>query len=195
MSDQQELFTAETTWFHVFKSMIDSGDLAAMSGSDLKVYMVVKAYTNFKTGRAFPSLDTIAEGAGLSVAQVKRCLASLVDYGYITKGKKGRNNVYTLREKVQCIDEEGRPAAVATWDYLPNSVREAQAELKNFLMTGQQNGQLVHIERLTLNLFQDHAQQVNIGVEGLEAALEAMPADLRKKMEKALAAAGAKGKG
>ena len=30
---QPELFEAETQWFHVFKAMIDSGELAKMDGS------------------------------------------------------------------------------------------------------------------------------------------------------------------
>lgn len=128
--EQNELFEAETQWFHVFKAMIDSGELAKMEGSTVKVYLVVKAHTNFSTGRAFPALETIAEKAGLSVAQIKRCLKQLEEHGYISKEKKGRSNVYTLREKIQIEDGTGRPAAVATWDYLPSSVQQAVADLK-----------------------------------------------------------------
>jgi len=69
---QAELFSAETTWFHVFKDMIDSGDMARLDGSAIKVYLVVKSYTNFSTGRAFPALELIAEKAGLSERQVIR---------------------------------------------------------------------------------------------------------------------------
>jgi len=89
--NQGELFQAETTWFHVFKDMIDSGDMAKLDGSAIKVYLVVKSYTNFTTGRAFPALETIAEKAGLSVSQVKRCLGSLEEFGYINKAKHKDN--------------------------------------------------------------------------------------------------------
>lgn len=148
---QGELFTAETTWFHVFRSMIDNGDMAKLSGSAIKVYLVIKAHTNFSTGRSFPAIETISEKAGLSVAQVKRELGTLQDAGYLTKAKHGRNNVYTLREKIEITDEHGRPAAVAAWDYLPGSVREAMADLKNVVMTGDLGGaQIVHIERLNV---------------------------------------------
>ena len=58
---QMDLFKAETTWFHVFVSMIENGDVAKMGPYAVTVYLVVKAYTNWKTGKAFPSIETIAE--------------------------------------------------------------------------------------------------------------------------------------
>lgn len=35
--EQAELFKAETSWFHVFKDMIDNGDMAKIEGSAIKV--------------------------------------------------------------------------------------------------------------------------------------------------------------
>jgi hypothetical protein len=163
--------------FHVFRAMIDSGDVARLGPHATTCYLVIKSYTNWSTGRAFPALETIAAKAGVSLAQVKRSLAALEEFGYIVKEKAGRRNVYALREKVEVLDGQGRPAAVATWDYLPGSVKEAQAELKRFLMTGQAlDGGVVHIEHLTINVFKDNAQQVNITtpVEALEALKNAL---------------------
>lgn len=154
---QGELFKAETTWFHVFKDMIDNGDMAKIDGSAIKCYLVIKSHTNFSTGRAFPAIETIMEAAGLSESQVIRCIKQLEEFGYITKRKEGRKNVYTLREKVQVTDEHGRPAAVATWDYIPNSVRDAVADLKNVVMTGDIAGaRIVHIERMQVNVQVHH---------------------------------------
>lgn len=158
---QQELFQAETTWFHIFKTMIDNGDAAKMGGTTFLVYSVIKAHTNYSTGRSFPAHETIAEKSGISVEQVKRCINKLIDMDYITKSKVGRNNVYTLREKVQVIDEHGRPAAVAIWDYLPSGVKAAMADLKNVLMSGDLAGaKIVHIERLQINIG-DHNTNIN----------------------------------
>lgn len=182
MKSQQELFRAETTWFHVFKDMIDSGDMAKLEGSAVKVYLVVKSYTNFSTGRAFPAIETIADKAGLSEAQVKRCLASLEELGYISKAKEGRRNVYTLREKVQVLDDAGRPTAVATWDYLPSTVQHAVADLKNVLVTGELAGaKIVHIERLHVQM------QINNGDNNIqfnEADLAKLPPEMRDQLEK-----------
>lgn len=155
--DQGELFKAETTWFHVFKDMIDNGDMAKIDGSAIKCYLVIKSHTNFSTGRAFPAIETIAGAAGLSENQVMRCIKQLEEFGYISKRKEGRRNVYTLREKVHVTDETGRPQAVATWDYIPNSVRDAVADLKNVVMTGDLAGaKIVHIERMQVNVNVHH---------------------------------------
>lgn len=35
--DQAELFKAETAWFHVFKDMIDNGDMAKLDGSTIEL--------------------------------------------------------------------------------------------------------------------------------------------------------------
>lgn len=182
IKQQPELFKAETTWFHIFKDMIDSGDMAKLEGSAVKVYLVVKSYTNFSTGRAFPAIETIAEKAGLSEAQVKRCLAALEELGYISKTKEGRRNIYTLREKVQVLDGQGRPAAVATWDYLPSTVGHAVADLKNVLVTGELAGaKIVHIERLNVQVI---SGTNNYGIQFNEADLAKLPPEMRDQLEK-----------
>ncbi len=177
---QAELFEAVTTWFHVFKDMIDSGDMATLEGSAIKVYLVVKSYTNFSTGRAFPAIDLIAEKAGLSNIQIIRCLKSLEQAGYITKEKTGRHNVYTLREKVSIKDSEGRPQAVATWDYIPNSVKDAMAELKHAVITGDMvGGRIIHIENLVLNVQTgNNATQINVNA----ADLDKLPPDMKARL-------------
>lgn len=162
---QAELFQAETTWFHVFKTMVDSGDVAKMGPHAVAVYLVIKSHTNFSTGRAFPALETIAEKSGVSLAQVKRELKTLEAFGYVTIEKKGRSNNYTLREKVQISDGAGRPSAVATWDYLPSGVGQAVAELKRVIMTGDLAGaSIVNIERLVVNVANAGGTVVNIDV-------------------------------
>lgn len=149
MSDLQ----AETSWFHVFKTMIESGDVANIGPYAFTVYCIIKAHTNFKTGESFPSVELIAEKSGVSVAQVKRELKTLEAAGYITKEKQGRFNRYTLREKVEIQDAHGRPTAIATWDYLPSSVKEAVAELRHVVMTGDFGAaKIVQIENLQVNI-------------------------------------------
>lgn len=186
---QVEMFQAGTSWFHIFKSMIDSGDMAKLSGSAVKVYLTIKAHTNFSTGRAFPSLETIMEKARLSLSQVQRELKSLEEFGYITKSKLGRKNVYVLREKVEITDDAGRPAAVATWDYLPGSVKEAVADLKNVLVTGDLAGaKVVHIERLQVNINHLHDNAVNMNIQQFLADLDKLSPELRAKVLEAYSA-------
>lgn len=163
--NQLELFSADATWFHVFRAMIDSGDLARMSGSSVKVYLVVKAHANFKTGRAYPALETIAMKAGLSLAQVKREMKTLEELGHLTKTKIGRCNEYRLKERVQIMDGDGHPSAIASWDYLPGTVQHAVEDLKKGLDPhGRQHTRIVNIERLQVQIVQGNnnsAIQIN----------------------------------
>jgi biotin operon repressor len=117
--EQPDLFKAQTTWFHVFKAMIDSGDVAKMGPGPTTVYLVLKSYTNFQDGRSFPSLPLVAEKTGFSVRQVHRHLQVLEEHGYVNKksGRSaGQSNQYTLREKIILHGDKNEPAAVATWD-------------------------------------------------------------------------------
>lgn len=182
-----ELFKAETTWFHVFVSMVENGDVAKMGPYAVTVYLVVKAYTNWKTGKAFPSIETIAEKSGISRRQVINSLAQLVESGYLDKTKVGRKNTYTLREKVTLKDQEGRPAACATWDYLPSTVEAARAQLKRFMLTGEHDGKILFVENLNLN-FQVNQGDFNmnnqLGEGKLDQTTEAALARLKAAMDR-----------
>jgi DNA-binding transcriptional MocR family regulator len=148
------------------------------------VYLVVKAYTNWKTGKAFPSIDTIVEKSGISRAQVIRSLALLTDHGYLDRAKVGRKNSYTLREKVTLKDQEGRPAAFATWDYLPSTVEAARAELKRFMLTGEHEGKILFVETLNLNVQFNTGDNNLINQGKLDPTTEASLARLKEAMDK-----------
>jgi len=156
---QLPIFEAQASWFHVFKSMLDGGDVAKMGPYATTVYIAIKAYTNWKTGKSWPGIELIVEKTGISRAQVMRSLKTLEEHGYIIKEKSGRHNKYTLREKVPVYDskeDDKRPVAEATWDYLPSTVKAAVAELQNFVVTGKKDGlTVINIEHLTLNLQQN----------------------------------------
>lgn len=156
---QLPLLEAQTTWFHIFRSMLDGGDIAKMGPHATTVYLAIKAYTNWSTGKSWPGVDLIVTKTGISRAQVMRSLRVLEDMGYLTKEKDGRKNVYKLREKVAVYekhDGDMRPVAEASWDYLPSTVKEAVAELKKFTVTGSDSGlNIINIENLTLNIQQN----------------------------------------
>jgi DNA-binding transcriptional ArsR family regulator len=184
---QEDLFAdpeklkAELVWFHIFRTMITSPDFAKMEGSAVKVYLVIKAHTNFNTGASFPGIETIAEKAGYSPRQVMRALKELEELNLITKKQVGRSNTYTLRETVEIQDAHGRPAAVATWDYLPSTVQQAVAELKNVLVTGKLgDAKIVHIERLQINVNNLSDNAVNFNIQDFITGVEKLPKHLRQ---------------
>ena len=179
--EQMPLFKAEATWFHIFRSMVESGDVAKLGPYATTVYLVIKTYANYSTGTAFPGIDLIGEKSGISKSQVIRALSALEESGYIGKKQVGRKNVYTLRERIEVKGPDGRPEAVATWDYVPQLVTDAQAELKNFLLSGKTaEAKIIHIEHLHLNVANDNAFQINVA-GGFSANIE--DKDLRESVE------------
>lgn len=177
---QGDLFTAETTWFHVFHSMVESGDVAKLGPYAVTVYLVIKSHTNFKNGESFPGIDTIIKKSGISKSQVIRALDKLEDNGFITREKRGRNNHYTLREKIAISDERGRPIADATWDYVPDGVRGAVAELKHVMMTGDFKGaKIIQIENLTVHFNQANDNAVQINMQGLLKDMDKLTPEMR----------------
>lgn len=165
---------AELAWFHVFKAMIEDGELAKMGPSAFATYCVIKSHANFSTGKAFPSVETISQKSGISERQVKNDLKTLEQHGYIVKEKQGRSNLYTLREKILITDHTGKPAGQATWDYLPDAVRTAVADVKNVLMSGSfDDAKVVKIENLQVvivNAEPGATVNVNSGVESVQKA-------------------------
>lgn len=172
---ETRLFQATTTWFHVFRSMIESGDVRSIGPHSLAVYVVLKSYSNFSTGKSFPSISTIAHGSGVSDRQVKRSLRVLEEHGYIVRKRVGRRNEYVLREKVQLKSAAGAIAAVASWDYVPNCVARATADLKNVLVAGASAAQIIQIERLQVNITQARDNSVVINAQNVDR----LPAGMR----------------
>lgn len=92
---------------------------------------------------------------------------------------KNSHNVYVVREKLGILDGEGRPAATASWDYQQQGVKDAVADLKNVLVTGEFEGaKIVHIERLQVNITHLHDQATNLNVQQIIGAMESLPEDL-----------------
>lgn len=194
---QMPLIEPQTAWFHVFKHMVDSGDVARMGPHATTVYLVIKSYTNWKHGKAWPGNKLIAEKSGISERKVDQCLKVLESSGYITKEKRGRKNFYTLKEKITITDGHGRPQSEATWDYLPSTIGDAVSEIRNFVATGGQGKdfKIIHIEHLILNLQQnysgDNSQNnvnLNIDKKGVQEILK-LPEDnpIKRAYLKALA--------
>ena len=82
--------------------LVDSGLLAAMKGSDVKVLVSLMRHMDKKTRQSFPSLDRIGREAGLGRTVVQAAIGRLTGYGAISKHRfsSGRKfkNVYTIIE-------------------------------------------------------------------------------------------------
>ena len=164
--EQSELFKTDVGWFHIFKELIRNKTWARLSSNSKSLYPVIKAYANHKSGEAFPSIDTLQEFSGLARASVVKALKELEAEGLLAKsGAAGRHNNYSLIEKFEVTDSEGRPAASVTFDYMPALVGDAVAELRNFMAKGMTmpdgKTQFIKIENLTLNITH-HIENQNV---------------------------------
>jgi DNA-binding transcriptional regulator YhcF (GntR family) len=136
---QSEMF-ADSSWIHIFRSMFSAGAVAKLGPYAFTTLVAIKVHTNFKTGEAFPSIDTLCGQTGISRPVIIKSIKTLENEGYLEKARVGRKSVYTLKEKIQLTDKLGRPTATATWDYIPHAVQSAVSELKRVVIEGSIDG-------------------------------------------------------
>lgn len=166
---QAELFKADVTWFHIFKEIIRNGTWARLSSNSKSLYPVIKAYINWESGSAFPSLDTLQTFSGLARASVVKALRELEAEGLLVKtGTKGSQSNYRLIEKFNVKDNEGRPAASVSFDYLPSCITDSVAELKNYVAQGlvlpDGKSTFIKIDNLTLNITNNITNNIQTGI-------------------------------
>ncbi len=176
---------AQTQWFHVFRAMIDQGDVARIGPHAFTVYAVIKAHANFDHGLSKPGIQRISEQSGVSQAQVKRALGVLEKAGFIAKKKFGRSNQYMLREKVQ-VTEAGLPHTVVTWDYVPDRAQQTVNELKKAMIAGDlASTRTLNIERLNIQInLAGGNSQIDLG--SLHTDLDRLPAGIRETLRRHL---------
>lgn len=166
---QQELFQADVSWFHMFKELIKTKTWAKMSAPAKALYPTIKAFTNWKDGRSFPSIDTLEEYSGLARASVIKALGELEGLGYISSIKTpGKKTVYKLIERFEIQGEDGRPVASASFDYLPGIVQDATVELKNYVakgLTSDGTMQHIHIDKFVIENLTIVSGSNNIGTQ------------------------------
>ena len=175
-TQKSQHYQADTSWFHIFRNVVDNGELAKMTGSTIKVYIVLKSYTHFATGDTFPEIQTIAIKSGLSESQVIRCLKNLVVTGFLRKIRTGRKNTYRMYEKVSIVDESGKTTAVATWEYQPQMTKQTVTELKQMMMTGKlKPTPVIHIGNVQLQINTGNAIGIQINKNDLTKLAEQSP--------------------
>lgn len=153
--EQQQELKADTSWFHIFKEIIRSETWAKMSANAKAVYPAIKAFINWESGSAFPSIDTIERYSGVSRPSVVKALKELEELGLLVKNTtKGKSTNYGMVEKFDVKDGDGKHAASVSFDYIPSSAAGAIAEFKRILSSGfiSSDGKTNFIKIDTLNL-------------------------------------------
>jgi hypothetical protein len=171
----------DTSFFSLFRQMFIQGTVAEIGGTAFTVYCAIKAHVDFSTGESFPSQKLLAEQTGFSERQIIKSLKILEQHRLLEKTREHTRNIYRLKERL-VIDK----TMVATWDYLPATLKKARQELRNFALTGElKDAKVIHIEihNLTIDTFVagDHVTVEKIDLNGISDPV------LRTIMERLLA--------
>lgn len=153
---QQNLFEADLTWFHLFRGMIQQGQIKKLGASTFAVYCVVKSHSNFQTGDSFISIKTISELTGLGKRSVLNCLAKLRLDNLITSKKIGRLNHYRIQENLPVL-HSGNEIGTFSFNYAPMGMADIKNELEQFLRHG-----IPANSKITINIHQNHAEVIHI---------------------------------
>jgi biotin operon repressor len=147
---------------HVFRSMMDLGIIASMSGPALKVYIIIKILSGFESGETTASSEVIGQKAGLSRSQVTRAVKELKGSGLLFSERRGRRNTYRIIEKISAVHKSGSPGAMTEIHYSKKSINKLVGSLKGQIVerlkgttiNGDLNIQINfnHIENINLDL-------------------------------------------
>ena len=169
---QSELWdelTVKSQWFHVMRTDILDNVIAQMGTNAWAVYCIIKAYTNMKTGEAFPSQATIAKHMGCSVDTVDRAIKKLVEMDKITLEKQGRSNVYRTIDSVQLVSKEDHHwVGSAQKPYVPMEFQTFIKELEAYAASGQL-GPNANFQ-VTLNITQVTGEHANVTINNVSVA-------------------------
>ena len=111
--------TADAGWFHVLRSMFESGAVRDMGLPAFCVLLAIKSHAGLRDGTAYPGQERLGELLGMSLATVKRALTVLVQRGHVQAAKEGRRNVYKLVETIPLRDSTGAHVATVSAPYVP----------------------------------------------------------------------------
>ena len=140
------------TWFHVLRSFSHDKEIAKIGTMALAVYIVIKGHTDFHTGSAFPSIPVIADQIGVTDDTIRLALKQLVKHGWLTVGKKGRSNLYSVVEKVHIDGQDGQRWATAERKYVGKEFQGFVEELQRLAKTGNLPTDRAITVNLTVNI-------------------------------------------
>ena len=153
---------ADTRWFHMLRAMVSSGDVARFSLAALRLYLVIKSATDFRTGESLIDQATLRKDTGLSKSHLYRGLQELREAGYLETLQRGRQTAYKITEKIPLGDAHGTPAGQASWAYVPGTMSLAMREVSEVVTRELLGDVPVVYITLQVNIAQDQASVINM---------------------------------
>ena len=154
---------ADVWWSKIFRSLIDSGDLASMSGNAVKIYVALKSRVNAKSGLIISSMHRLSVDCGISEKSARRAIAELIQLGYVHRSPRpGRTSELRLIEQFPLRNGD-TVIGHARFAYTPQNADQRLSEMREMLASPTlQGNETIRIELKVANNFNISAETVNL---------------------------------
>jgi len=125
----------DTTYQTQQRDMFTSGLAASIGVNAFAVWHAIKSHANYQTGKSWPGIRRLMELTGLASASVQSAIKALEDAHLLRVTRLGKKNIYVARERMD-VRVGKRVICTIVVDYIPISMRERLAKLKEAALSG-----------------------------------------------------------
>jgi len=88
----------------IYHLLVDTGILAKMSRQDIKIYLVLNRFANYKTGIAYPSVKTLSKLSGINKNDIRQTVDRLCSMGLIEATRAGER--FSFRKTYRIVKKD-----------------------------------------------------------------------------------------
>ena len=125
----------DTTYQTQQRDMFTSGLAASIGVNAFAVWHAIKSHANYETGKCWPGIRRLMELTGIASASVQGAIKSLEQAHLLRVSRLSKKNIYVARERMD-VRVGKRIICTIAVDYIPNTMRERLAKLKEAALTG-----------------------------------------------------------
>ena len=128
--DQSMSLPPAVGFLPILHQMVDSGDLQRLHPRAPTLYLAIKRFAHFETGRSELSVKKLVRVTGMTRPTLYLARESLKELGYIDFDDRERPTCYTVFDRVHYLTSDRRPAGVARLPYVPSQFTNVVGALK-----------------------------------------------------------------
>ena len=125
----------DTTYQTQQRDMFTSGLAASIGVNAFAVWHAIKSHANYETGKCWPGIRRLMELTGIASGPVQVAIKSLERAHLLKVTRLGKKNIYVARERMD-VRVGKRVICTIVVDYVPNTMRERLARLKEAALVG-----------------------------------------------------------
>jgi len=130
---QLPLWNFNLRWVPIMRAMFDSGEVSEMGSPAFLCWVCLRTYSDFNTGMAYPSIETLSEKLRQSTKSTSNQIRTLIDMGYVRKYKSKGRNYYQVIDKFKAEEmTTGNDETVIEKEYIPQKFTDGLSALKEF---------------------------------------------------------------